>query len=93
MRDIAGQEEVLQPEGALDLAPYVDAIPAEDLDGHKLLGNDIVEHAYRSGDNAYDHVMFPCEKKNIYLVVVVRLSPDSPYGHHLLNLDREYGFD
>jgi hypothetical protein len=91
MKNITAQENLLQPDGVIDLTPYVDAVPAEDLEGNTLLGNDVVEFVYRSADNVYDHVAFPCQQQNVFLVVVVKLAPDEPYGHHLLNLDNEYG--
>ncbi len=91
MENITGQEAVHQPEGVIDLAPYIRAIPHADMKGHTLLGDDVVEYVYRCGDKTYDHVGFPCHRQNVFLVVVVQLSPDQPYGHHVLDLNREYG--
>lgn len=74
----------------LDIWPYVDSVPANDLEGHTI-HEGFVEGVYRNADNSFDHVNVITMTKNVYLVVVVDLAHDSIYGHRLLDLNREYG--
>ncbi len=74
----------------LDVWPYVAAVPATDLDGHKVYDR-FVEAVYRSGDERFDHVLVMTKTKNVFLVVVVDLVKDRVQGHHLLDLKTEYG--
>jgi len=88
--DIAGTEDSASPEGVLNIWPYVAAIPPLELAGH-VPSDEVVEYAYRSKGNRYDHVLIPTETKNVYLVIVVDLEADRIYGHYLLDLNAEYG--
>lgn len=72
----------------VDIWPYVDAIPAEDLEGHSVLD---VELVYRAGDGHFDHALIKTDARNVYLVLVVDLVKDSIHGHRLLDLNAEYG--
>ena len=74
----------------IDIWPYVSAVPESDLCGHTIY-DQFVEHVYRTPDDKYDHVMVMTRTKNVYLVVVVNLLEDSILGHHLLDLNKEYG--
>lgn len=91
MQDITGREVQMQPDGVLDLSEYLAAIPARDLGGLSLLGVELVDRVYRTGDGRFDHVLFPCSSSNVYLVVVVDLVADAPFGHFLLDLNVEHG--
>ena len=70
--------------------PYVAAIPPAELQGHALVDG-CVEHVYRNASNTFDHVLIVTKARNIFLVVVVDLVRDAILGHHLLDLNREYG--
>ena len=74
----------------LDIWPYVDSVPATDLEGHAIYDH-FVEVVYRSDDDCFNHVLVMTKAKNVYLAVVVDLAHDSIYGHRLLDLNREYG--
>jgi hypothetical protein len=74
----------------LDIWPYVNAVPASDLEGHSI-DDDFVDVVFRSDDNRFDHVLVMTKTKNVYLAVVVDLARGSIYGHRLLDLNREYG--
>jgi hypothetical protein len=50
-----------------------------------------IHHVYLSGDKKHSHVLFYFGESNRYLVVVVDHETDSIEGHHLLDLNREYG--
>jgi hypothetical protein len=74
----------------LDIWPYVDSVPATDLESHSIYDR-FVEIVYRSDDDCFDHVLVMTRTKNVYLAVVVDLARDSICGHRLLDLNREYG--
>lgn len=74
----------------LDIWPYVDSVPATDLEGHFIHGR-FVDVVYRSGDNCFDHVLVMTRTKNVYLAVVIDLTHNTIHGHRLLDLNREYG--
>jgi hypothetical protein len=74
----------------LDIWPYVDSVPAAELEGHSIY-DQLVEAVYRSGDGCFDHVLVLTRAKNVFLVVVVDLVHDSICGQRLLDLNREYG--
>ena len=74
----------------LDIWPYVDAVPATDLEGYSIYDR-FVDVVYRSDDDRFDHVLVMTKTKNVYLTVVVDLAHDSICGHRLLDLNREYG--
>jgi hypothetical protein len=74
----------------VDIWPYVDQIPEGDLQGF-VIENGVVELVYRTGDDRYDHVLVPTLTKNVYLVIVVLRTSPTVYGHHLLNLNEQYG--
>jgi len=75
-----------------DIWPYVAAIPRSDLGGRRFLP-EVVEFVYRSGDEAFDHVLIPTSEANVYLVVVVDRRAKTVFGHHILNLREKYGLD
>jgi hypothetical protein len=89
MENITGREDLVSPAGVLNIEPYLAAIPIADLRGH--IAENWAEHVYRSNNGRYDHVLFPTEDKNIFLVVVVDLLGENVLGHYLLNLNAEYG--
>ena len=73
-----------------DIWPYVEAVPATDLEGHSVFDR-FVDVVYRSDDDRFDHVLVMTKTKNVYLTVVLDLAHDSIFGHRLLDLNREYG--
>ena len=89
MTDIRGRENVLNAEGVLDLEPYLKAIPASDLGGLALLSAAPPAGVYRSEDGQFDHVLYPLNRSNVYLVIVVGLCPDRVVGHRILDLRQE----
>jgi hypothetical protein len=76
----------------LDIWPYVDAVPQDELEGH-LIFERFIEKVYRSGNDRFDHVQVMTKSPNVYLIVVVDLQFDCFYGHRLLDLNKEYGLD
>jgi len=50
-----------------------------------------IHYVYISGDEKYEHILFFYGVKNIYLVIVVDLKNATVFGHHILNLNAQYG--
>ena len=88
MVDIKGRVDVVHPDGVLDLAPYLQALEAG-LDPLQLLSDMPPAAIYHSPDRGFDHVLYPCNRSDTYLVVVV--APDRVHGHYVLDLRKEYG--
>ena len=85
MRDVMNEATEV-----IDIWPYVSSVSQSDLSGHTIY-DQFVDHVYRTPDDRYDHVMVMTRTKNVHLVVVIDLVSDSIYGHHLLDLNKEYG--
>ena len=75
---------------AIDIWPYVDRIPRDDVLPFDAAGRD-VEHVYRTDDGRFEHVLIATDTKNGYLVVVIDLKAKQVHGHHVLNLNEKYG--
>ncbi len=81
------------PGEVVDIWPYVAGV-ASDLGLPALvLKKELVEQVYRSGDGVHDHVLLPTEKKNKFVVIVVDRARATVAGHHVLDLNREYGIE
>ena len=74
----------------IDIWPYVQSVPSTELAGHSVY-DQFVDKVYRDSLDRFDHVLVLTRTKNVYLVVVVDLKRSVVYGHHLLNLNDEYG--
>lgn len=85
MRDVLGSAT-----DVIDIWPYVDAVPSSDLFGNTI-ADPMVEHVYRNATDTFDHVMVVTSAKNVFLAVVVDLKGAVVLGHHLLDLNQEYG--
>jgi hypothetical protein len=85
MRDVTNEAT-----NVLDIWSYVAAVPTADLRGHSIY-DDLVEFVYRHPKDRFDHVLEMTTTKNVYLAVIVDLQKDCIHGHHLLNLNKEYG--
>ena len=82
----------LEPTGvpALNLGPYVDAIPVQDFQGHDFSSR-FVPHVYATPDGHFEHVLISASVPNVFLVVVVDTRSEQVRGHHLLDLKAAYG--
>ena len=72
------------------VAGYLSSIPGGDLEPH-WLASQRPELIYRTAGGAFEHLLFPTQTKNVYLVVVFAHEQQSVRGHFLLDLNREYG--
>jgi hypothetical protein len=87
MVDIKGREDEVHPDGVLDLDPYLRAVEA-DLEPLRLLPDAPPAAVYHSPDGGFDHVLYPCNRSNVYLVVVVAPDDGRVHGHHVLDVSR-----
>jgi hypothetical protein len=85
MRDVTGQAN-----NPIDIWPYVDSIPTQDLCGHTVHDR-FVEYVYRDNLERFDHVLVTTRTKNVYVAVVVDVQRRTVHGHHLLDLNEKYG--
>jgi hypothetical protein len=53
--------------------------------------NKLVETAYRTKDDHFDHILLPTDNKQTYIVIVVSLEKPAIYGYYRLDLNKEYG--
>lgn len=91
--DITGRENTVQPEGVVDIEPYLAAVPKSDLQGEQLRPDSPPTSIYRTRDGRFDHVLYACNGANVFLVIVVQLRPERVQGHYLLDLNKEYGVE
>jgi hypothetical protein len=82
MIDIKGREDVAHPAGVIDLAPYLRAVGA-DIAPLALIADAPPAAVYTCGGR-FDHVLYPCDRSNVYLVVVV--TRHDVHGHYVLDL-------
>jgi hypothetical protein len=71
---------------------YYDSIPAEDFQGHSR-NSETVEGAWNNDSGTFQHVLVNTEDKNVFMVIVLDMCQSVVHGHHLLNLNREYGLE
>jgi len=50
-----------------------------------------IHHVYLNGDRTFYHVLIHYGRDNEFLVIVVDCNREVVRGHHLLDLNREYG--
>src|SRR5687767_6230341 len=85
MVDINGREDHVSADGVIDIEPYVRAAESS-IVPLELLPDVPPSAVYRTSDDRFDHVLYPCNRSNVYMVVVVALRQDDVYGHYLLDL-------
>jgi hypothetical protein len=70
--------------------PYVDKVPLKDYAGFDICWR-YVPFVYKTADGAYDHVFVSTRTQNVFLLVLRNNRSGEIFGHHLLNLNEEYG--
>ncbi|HZP59768.1 MAG TPA: hypothetical protein VFB27_05540 [Opitutaceae bacterium] len=79
------------PGDVVNIWPYVSGLATELGLPALVLKKELVEQVYRSGNGVHDHVLLPTERRNRFVVIVVDRSRAIVAGHHILDLNREYG--
>lgn len=72
----------------LDIWPYVDAV---DLGGLGITDLTDVHYVYRDASDRFDHVLIGTGSFNTVFVVVVDRILSVVRGHHVLDLNQEFG--
>ena len=72
------------------IAEYVDGVIAG-FDPPPTRADLGIHHVYLNGDRTFCHVLIHYGRHNEFLVVVVDCGREAVYGHHLLDLNREFG--
>lgn len=70
--------------------PYVEKVLPKDYTGFEICWR-YVPLVYKTADGAYDHVYVSTRTQNVFLIVLRNNRSGQIYGHHLLNLNVEYG--
>ena len=79
------------PGDVVDIWPYVASVARSIALPALVLEKELVDQVYRSGDGVHDHVLFPTEKKNRFVVIIVDRTKSTVTGHHILDLNQQYG--
>ncbi len=75
-----------------DFWSYVDSIPQADFEEHDCSAGDVT-YAWNNPAGTFQHILIDSEHPNIFMVVVIHLQTRTVFGHHLLDLNREYGIE
>lgn len=51
----------------------------------------LIEAVYANSENTYQHVLLFTDTENCYMVIVIDVARKKIAGHHLLDLNKEYG--
>ena len=86
MRDVT-----TEPGEVIDIWPYIGSVASEARLPPSVIQDELVEYVYRTSDGAFDHVLVPTGKKNIFLAVIVSRTESSIHGHYMLDLNEKYG--
>ena len=77
---------------ASDVWTYVSKVPSCDLQTFEI-AQGYVPFIYKSGDDRYDHIYVSTKTPNVFLMVLYDRQGSTIYGHHLLDLNVEYGIN
>jgi hypothetical protein len=71
---------------------YVQAVAEDDYAGYSICWG-YIPFVYRTSDGAYDHIYASTRTENAFLIVLKDNRSGEIYGHHLLDLNIEYGME
>lgn len=84
-------EVTKRPGRCIDVWIYVDLIRGSIGLPQQVFDDRLVHYVYRSQSGRYDHVLIPSGRYNVFLVIVVDRVENSVFGHHVLDLNAEFG--
>lgn len=88
MRDITGKEDELYADGVIDVEPYLRKLGPENLTGFELMPDQAPAAVYASSDGRVNHVLYKCNRSNVYAVIVIQANIGQIYGHYVLDLSK-----
>ena len=77
-------------EPIVDIWAYVKDLVYENIVSDYVFKNNLVEKVYRNDTFSFDHILLPTIDENIFIVIVVKLSNATIFGHYQLDLTKEY---
>ncbi len=77
-------------EEVVDVWPYIETVLDSEYKSANTEDWD-VDHVYINQTETHQHLLINTGMKNVYLVVVIAVAERQIYGHHLLNLNQNYG--
>ena len=76
----------------LDFWPYFEGIPLAHFSGLDC-SEGVVEWVYKDASGRYMQVLVNSDRPNKFMLIVLDLFENKVHGHHLLDLDKEYGLE
>lgn len=77
-------------EPVLDIWEYIEQLTIDNIVLKYVLEKQLVEKVYRNALNTFEHILFPTDNTNIFIVLVVDIKEKIIYGHFKLDLEKEY---
>jgi hypothetical protein len=71
---------------------YVRNIPKQDYEGFEV-EEDQIPYVYETGDGRFEHVFVSTKTANVFMLILLNNDEENIYGHHLLDLNEEYGIE
>ena len=75
-----------------DFWRYFEAIATADFEHHDCSRQE-VECVYRDASGQFEHVLVNSIKSNVFMVLVLDRIRNRVFGHHLLDLNQQYGLE
>ena len=90
----SGMKDITQDaESVVDIWGYAGSLLSEGLISRYGFDNRLIEAVYGDEEGRYHHVLLFTEQSNRYIVIVIDTEKKVILGHHLLDLNEEYGID
>ena len=88
----SGMKDITQDaEAVVDIWEYAGSLLAENLISQYGFDNRLIEAVYSGENGHYQHVLLFTAQNNCYIVIVIDTEKRVILGHHLLDLNEEYG--
>ena len=78
-------------ESVVDIWGYAESLLNENMISQYGFDNRLIEAVYGDVKGCYQHVLLFTAQSNCYIVIVIDTEKRNILGHHLLNLNEEYG--
>ena len=88
----SGMKDITQDaEAVVDIWEYAESLLAENMISQYGFDNRLIEAVYSEENGHYQHVLLFTAQNNCYIVIVIDTEKRVILGHHLLDLNEEYG--
>lgn len=90
----SGMKNITQDaEAVVDIWEYAGSLLDEKKISQYGFDNRLIEAVYSDEKGLYQHVLLFAAQSNRYIVIVINTEKRIIVGHHLLDLNEEYGID